>query len=99
MLGREGYTRDNFRGDNIREQKNLKIHNKSSKIDNILYIANILFFSLTLFVHMWQPENESLKLLVDLLNESQVPDNTKQHEIHEVFLSTPHPFLTCLENY
>jgi len=32
---------------------------------------------------MWQPDNESLKLLVDLLNESQVPDNTKQHEIHE----------------
>ena len=33
---------------------------------------------------MWQPEEESLKLLVDLLNESQVPDNNKQREIHQV---------------
>lgn len=33
---------------------------------------------------MWQPEDESLKMLVELLNESQVPDNAKQAEIHNV---------------
>jgi len=34
---------------------------------------------------MWQPEDESLKMLVELLNESQVPNNAKQSEIHNVF--------------
>lgn len=31
---------------------------------------------------MWQPEEDSLKMLVDLLNESQVPNNEKQRQIH-----------------
>lgn len=36
---------------------------------------------------MWQPEEASLKALAELLNESQVPDNNKQKEIHKVLLT------------
>jgi len=46
---------------------------------------------------MWQPEEESLKLLADLLNQSQSPDNEKQKEVFRVYF---YPFfpITYLEN-
>ncbi len=34
---------------------------------------------------MWQPEDASLNQLVDLLKETQNPNDSKQKEIHQVF--------------
>lgn len=31
-----------------------------------------------------QLDEQSLKLLIDLFNESQIPDNEKQKEVHQV---------------
>jgi len=36
---------------------------------------------------MWNPEESSLKALVDLLNETQVPNNVRQKEINKVLAS------------
>lgn len=47
---------------------------------------------------MWQPEDESLKMLVELLNESQVPNNAKQTEIHNV-IPLPIIFYKFIENH
>ena len=33
---------------------------------------------------MWQPEEASLNALIELLNETQIPDDFKQKEIHQV---------------
>ena len=38
---------------------------------------------------MWQPEEASLQSLVELLNETQIPDDSKQKEIHQVKILVP----------
>jgi len=42
---------------------------------------------------MWNPEQSSLKVLVDLLNETQVPNNVRQKEIAKVIIINPTFFL------
>lgn len=35
---------------------------------------------------MWTPNEEGVKLLISLFQESNTPDNTKQNEIYNVLL-------------
>jgi len=46
---------------------------------------------------MQQLDEDSLNRLIDLLNESQIPDNIKQQEVHQVF-PLSFPLLMKLEN-
>ena len=47
---------------------------------------------------MWQPEEASLQVLIGLLHETQIPNDQKQKEIHQVKTIATFSMESFLEN-